>query len=421
MNVKSDYKTVVYRQVNNQSTMAAPKPNKFMRRIVDNIHEAAMEPGFTVAFVNPDQYDRFYVRYVVPGGFYSGITIVFELAIKEFPMKAPGVKVLTPTMWHPNISPAGSICVDFIYDESKWSKEYAITTVFTAIQCLLQDGNCDGGHYNPEASACLRDCFKNGKDFAPFEAAVKVKTGKYSHEYDRYFRKDSEHLVHPRLAEVVKESTQEEKKVKVSAMASKFAKLNMKKIKSTKLKVTKHDDDDDDDEDGDTHENEAHTPVPPDSTAVKESISSKSAQIKRAAVKRKEETRQAEARGKKMHSPKKSAESSDEDDKPANQSDESESESEDDNPKQKVVAKKKVVTKTKDKTKTKTKAKAGRSKAKKEESSDEDSSSSEDDQAKPKPKPKSKSEGKGKSASKSKGKGKAQKESESDSDSDSSD
>lgn len=215
--------------------------NKFLKRIMLNVEEAAAEPGFKIAFVKPDHYDSFYVKMDVEGGYYAGITIIFELSMKKYPLGPPHFKVLTPEMWHPNVSKLGTVCVDFLYDETKWVKEYTIVSMFQAFKLLLVDANCDGGHHNAIASALWRDCLKT-KDFKPYIAAVKANTGKYNDSYEKYFKPESEHFIIPKAAVVVsQEQTATEQKEKVNMLATKFAKFA--KPKAIKPKEVDNDND----------------------------------------------------------------------------------------------------------------------------------------------------------------------------------
>eukprot|EP01132_Coremiostelium_polycephalum_P010223 gene10223-12537_t len=66
-----------------------------------------------------------------------------------YPDKPPKVK-FTTSMFHPNIYPDGSICLD-ILNPDKWSSVYSVSTILTSIRSLLSDEN-PTSPANPEAA-----------------------------------------------------------------------------------------------------------------------------------------------------------------------------------------------------------------------------------------------------------------------------
>ena len=65
----------------------------------------------------------------------------FKLTLEfneEYPNKAPVAKFKTK-MFHPNIYPDGSICLDILTNQ--WSPIYDVSTVLVSIQSLLSDPN----------------------------------------------------------------------------------------------------------------------------------------------------------------------------------------------------------------------------------------------------------------------------------------
>jgi ubiquitin-protein ligase len=143
----------------------------FMKRIAKNVNDAAGENGFMIAFQKVDIYDRFYVRYTPPDGLYGGITITFELILRDYPMGPPHFIVVEPVIFHPNVSDKGTVCVDFLYDKDKWSKEYTIVSMFMAFILLLNDPNANGNHMNGEASKLWRES-EAAKNFDTFRQTV---------------------------------------------------------------------------------------------------------------------------------------------------------------------------------------------------------------------------------------------------------
>ena len=70
------------------------------------------------------------------GGIYS-LRLQFP---DQYPDKAPRVRFVTE-MFHPNIFPDGTLCLDIIQD--KWKPIYTVSTIMVSIQSLLCDPNND--------------------------------------------------------------------------------------------------------------------------------------------------------------------------------------------------------------------------------------------------------------------------------------
>jgi ubiquitin-conjugating enzyme E2 A len=66
----------------------------------------------------------------------------------QYPDKPPRVRFLSD-MFHPNIYPDGSLCLDIIQD--KWKPIYTVSSILSSIQSLLCDPNTDSPA-NPEAA-----------------------------------------------------------------------------------------------------------------------------------------------------------------------------------------------------------------------------------------------------------------------------
>jgi len=67
---------------------------------------------------------------------------------EQYPDKPPRVR-FTSEMFHPNIYPDGTLCMDLIQDN--WSPVYSVGSILMAIRSLLTDPNC-ASPANPEAA-----------------------------------------------------------------------------------------------------------------------------------------------------------------------------------------------------------------------------------------------------------------------------
>lgn len=106
-----------------------------------------------------------YIKFTALNDMYHGqihiLRVKFQYGSNEpyvFPRNPPNVVFVTP-IWHTNIQPGGSICLDVIKNE--WSPLWSMETVFSAILGLLGDPNPESP-YNREASAQFVDHRSHG-------------------------------------------------------------------------------------------------------------------------------------------------------------------------------------------------------------------------------------------------------------------
>ena len=89
------------------------------------------------------------------GGIY-GLRLQFP---DSYPTKPPRVR-FTCEMFHPNVYPDGTLCLDIIQDQ--WSPIYTTSTILTSIQSLLTDPN-PNSPANPDAAKLFSTDMKTYK------------------------------------------------------------------------------------------------------------------------------------------------------------------------------------------------------------------------------------------------------------------
>merc|ERR1712046_531002 len=121
-------------------------------RLMSDLKEMRQSPpdGLSASPITEDNIHIWYGTIFGPddtpweGGIYS-MRLTFT---DEYPDKPPRVR-FTSEMFHPNIYPDGTLCMDLIQDN--WSPIYSACSILIAIRSLLTDPNC-ASPANPEAA-----------------------------------------------------------------------------------------------------------------------------------------------------------------------------------------------------------------------------------------------------------------------------
>ena len=124
---------------------------------------AQCSTDFKIVKVDENLLDKYYILLQPTGGHYKGHKYILEMITKYentilYPFTQPLLKFKN-TIWHPNISVTGDICVDIIKGGVAWSPANGIDAVISSI-ILLMDIPENSDPFNNEAAILFRACEK---------------------------------------------------------------------------------------------------------------------------------------------------------------------------------------------------------------------------------------------------------------------
>ena len=138
---------------------------KWTITIMKKLIKAKEDKSFQIIQADEHKLDIFYILIKPTNGIYKDQTHILEFKTRYgssneylFPFSPPSVKFIT-SMWHPNISVTGGICVDILKETSKWVPTYDFSAVITSIMLLLDLPN-SSSPYNSSAAVMYMECDK---------------------------------------------------------------------------------------------------------------------------------------------------------------------------------------------------------------------------------------------------------------------
>ena len=174
--------------------------------IAKKFMKAKENSKFKIIQADDSSLDCFYILIKLSGGHYKDQTHILEFKTKHsspvllFPFNPPLVTFIT-TIFHPNVSVKGGICLDIFNDKTKWSPSYDFEAVMTSIELLLDVPN-NASPYNSESSKMFTECEKKYKtattgikDFVESDAIYNLSFKPFDTFSNTYYTKNNSHIL----------------------------------------------------------------------------------------------------------------------------------------------------------------------------------------------------------------------------------
>jgi ubiquitin-protein ligase len=146
---------------------------KFGKRIAKESKANSESSEFKFVALN-NQY--WYFEFEVNAGLYAGQKHIVEVKLVYgappdlyvYPRCAPKCTFMT-SVWHPNISETGTICLDVLKDN--WSPTMFSATILDALKLLLEEPDASSPQNKKAADMLLDKNDKNGKKYNKYVAS----------------------------------------------------------------------------------------------------------------------------------------------------------------------------------------------------------------------------------------------------------
>ncbi|CDI98582.1 Ubiquitin-conjugating enzyme E2 G1 [Taenia solium] len=153
--------------------MTSSASSLLLRKQLAELNKSGTE-GFSAGLIDDDNIFKWQVLIMGPadtlydGGWFKA-TLEFP---QDYPNHPPKMQFLTD-MWHPNISPSGSVCISILHEpgedrfgyerpEERWLPVHTVETIIMSVISMLAEPNPDSPA-NVDAAKMFRDDYEEFK------------------------------------------------------------------------------------------------------------------------------------------------------------------------------------------------------------------------------------------------------------------